>query len=124
MREECGSRGPRPHASADEACRPPQRPKRSDCFPRGIVLHKWPVKTTFDITEAQARLPKLVRSRQTVSVSSHDKTVAFIVPRARMEALLETMEILANPAAMRAIRRDQSGKGKYLPLSALDEDKG
>jgi hypothetical protein len=39
-----------------------------------------------------------------------------------MEALLETMEILANPRAMRAIRRDQSGKGKYLPLSALDED--
>jgi hypothetical protein len=27
------------------------------------------------------------------------------------------MEILANPDAMKAIRRDQSGKGKYLPLS-------
>jgi hypothetical protein len=37
------------------------------------------------------------------------------------EALLETMEILANPEAMRAIRRDQSGKGNYLPLSVLDE---
>jgi hypothetical protein len=48
-------------------------------------------------------------------------TVAFLVPRDRMEALLETMEILANPEAMRAIRRDQSGKGKYLPLSVLDE---
>ena len=50
--------------------------------------------------------------------------MAFLVPRERMEALLETMEILSNPAAMRAIRRDQSGKGKYLPLSALDEDQG
>lgn len=80
------------------------------------------MKTTFDITEAQTKLPKLMRSKHTVSVSSHDKTVAFIVPRARMEALLETMEILANPEAMRAIRRDQSGKDKYLPLSALDED--
>ena len=38
-----------------------------------------------------------------------------------MEALLETMEILANPEAMRAIRRDQSGKGKHLPLSVLEE---
>lgn len=38
-----------------------------------------------------------------------------------MEALLATMEILANPLAMRAIRLDQSGKGKYVPLSALDE---
>jgi len=80
------------------------------------------VKTTFDVAEAQARLPKLVRTKQTVSLRQNDETVAFLVPRDRMEALLETMEILANPQAMRAIRRDQSGKGKYLPLSALDED--
>jgi len=80
------------------------------------------MKTTFNILEAQARLPKLVRSRQTVSVRSADRTLAFIVPRERMEALLETMEILANPRAMRAIRRDQAGKTRYLPLSALDED--
>ena len=80
------------------------------------------MKTTFDVREAQSKLPKLVRSRQTVSLKSKDRTVAFIVPRERMEALLETMEILSNPHAMRAIRRDQSGKGRYLPLSALDED--
>jgi hypothetical protein len=79
------------------------------------------MKTTFDIAEAQARLPRLVRTKQTVSLRQDDKTVAFLVPRARMEALLETMEILANPEAMKAIRRDQAGKGKYLPLSVLDE---
>ena len=77
------------------------------------------MKTTFDILEAQARLPKLVRTKQTVSLQQDDKTVAFLVPRARMEALLETMEILAKPEAMKAIRRDQAGKGKYLPLSVL-----
>ena len=80
------------------------------------------MKTMFDIAEAQARLPKLVRARQTVSLRQGDETVAFLVPRERMEALLETMELLANPQAMRAIRRDRSGKGRYLPLSALDED--
>ena len=80
------------------------------------------MKTTFDIAEAQARLPKLVSARQTMSLRKQGETVAFLVPRERMEALLETMEILANPEAMRAIRRDQSGKGKYLPLSVLDED--
>src|SRR5437773_1247410 len=80
------------------------------------------VKTTFDIAEAQARLPKLVRAKQTLSLRQDNETVAFLVPRARMEALLETMEILANPQAMRGIRRDQSGRGKCLPLSALDED--
>jgi antitoxin YefM len=80
------------------------------------------VKTTFEIAEAQTRLPGLIRSKQTVSLSQKDKTVAFLVPRERMEALLETMEIMANPAAMRAIRRDQSGRGEYLPLSVLDEN--
>ncbi len=80
------------------------------------------MKTTFNIAEAQARLPKLVRTKQTVSLRQNDETVAFLVPRERMEALLETMEVLANPDAMKAIRRDRSGKGKYLPLSALDED--
>lgn len=80
------------------------------------------MKTTWTITEAKAKLPTLVRSKETILVQSGQKTVAFIVPRERMEALLETMEILANPAAMRAIRRDRSGKGNYLPLSALDED--
>lgn len=80
------------------------------------------MKTTLNIAEAQARLPRLVRAKQTVSLRQADETVAFLVPRDRMEALLETMEIMANPEAMRAIRRDRSGKGRYLPLSVLDED--
>jgi hypothetical protein len=39
-----------------------------------------------------------------------------------MEALLEQMEILANPEAMKAIRRARRGEAKDHPLSALDED--
>ena len=82
------------------------------------------MKTTLSVTEAQTKLLRLVQSKETITLRQREETVAFIVPRERMEALLETMEIMGNPAAMRAIRRDQAGKGKYLPLSVLDENKG
>jgi PHD/YefM family antitoxin component YafN of YafNO toxin-antitoxin module len=82
------------------------------------------MKTTVSVTRAQAGLPRLLRSGETVAVQRRDETVAYIVPKARMEALLETLEVLANPRAMKAIERDRAGKGRYLPLTALDEDEG
>jgi PHD/YefM family antitoxin component YafN of YafNO toxin-antitoxin module len=81
------------------------------------------MKTT-TLSEAQTQLPRLVRSARTVAISQRGRTTAFLVPRKRMEAILETMELLANPKAVAAVRRDRSGKAKYLPLSALDEDAG
>jgi hypothetical protein len=38
-----------------------------------------------------------------------------------MEAIAETLEILANPDAMKAIRAHRAGKMKFFPLSSLDE---
>jgi hypothetical protein len=35
--------------------------------------------------------------------------------------MLETMEIMANPEAMDAIRNYKAGKTKFLPLDSLDE---
>jgi hypothetical protein len=40
----------------------------------------------------------------------------------RMEALLETMEILANPAAMEAIRAFEACGQGYRPLSECLDD--
>ena len=39
-----------------------------------------------------------------------------------MEAIVETMEILANPSAMHALRDYKKGKSKFLPLEALDDE--
>jgi hypothetical protein len=33
-----------------------------------------------------------------------------------MEAIVETMELLANPKAMKAIGDDRAGRTKFLPL--------
>jgi hypothetical protein len=38
-----------------------------------------------------------------------------------MEAIGETMELLADPKAMSAIRKHREGKATYHDLSALDE---
>jgi hypothetical protein len=38
-----------------------------------------------------------------------------------MEAIVETLEVMADPAAMKALRRAQAGKGKYYPAGILDE---
>ena len=85
------------------------------------------MKTVVTAAEAKSHFSRLLRNveaGETIAISKRDETVAFLVPRARFEALAETMEILGNPAAMKAIRQHQAGKLSFHPLSALDEDQG
>ena len=63
-----------------------------------------------------------VKAGDTVGIYEGDEIVAYVISRDRFESIIETMEIMANPAAMKAIRRAKAGKTKYYPLSVLDED--
>ena len=56
-----------------------------------------------------------------VVITRRDKVVGYLLSPERFEAILETMEILANPEAMKAIRDAEEGKTKYHPISILDE---
>jgi len=78
---------------------------------------------TYSVTEAQAGLPSILREavEQTVIITRRDKTVGYILSPERFEAMLETMEIMANPEAMDAIRDYKAGKTKFLPLDSLNE---
>ena len=80
------------------------------------------MKTKLEIAEAQAQLPRLVRSKKTVTICRHSETVAFLLPREWMEGIFETLEVQSNPEAMKAIRRAKSGKGKYIPLEQLEKE--
>ena len=80
------------------------------------------MKAKYSISHGQAQFPTLCRRKETTPITRNGEVVAFIVPRSRMQALLEQMEILSNPEAMKAIRRAKSGKAKDHPLRALDED--
>ena len=79
---------------------------------------------TLGIKAAQDNLPRLARGQTVVGISRHSKVVGFYVPRERFEALLETMELLANPKAMKTLKADQAGQLKYQTLAAAEKNWG
>ncbi len=80
------------------------------------------MKDTLTITQGQAQFPALCRKQKTTAITRNGKVVSFIVPRQKMSDLLEQMEILANPDAMHVVKRARAGKGRFHPLSVLDEN--
>ncbi len=89
-----------------------------------FLLRIFYMKSTVSVTEAQANLPKIVRAANIVGISRHNVVEGFYIPRERFEGLLETMEILANPEAMKWIKLDKAGKLKYKALDLDDENFG
>ena len=79
---------------------------------------------TMTVTKAQSGLPKLCRSKKAVLITTHDKPVSVLLPIEDYEALIETMDLLANPKAMRTLRAAKAGKLKYRRLSLDDENLG
>ena len=82
-------------------------------------------KNTYTVTAAQSQLPSLVREAESgrpIAITRHDRTVAYLVSEERLEAIVETMELLANPAARKAIESHRAGKLRFHPLSALDRE--
>jgi PHD/YefM family antitoxin component YafN of YafNO toxin-antitoxin module len=85
------------------------------------VIRINPMQDTFTIAEAQAQLPKLCRSGKRFVIARRDKPVYVALPMADYGALVETMELLSNPAAAKTLRAAKAGKGKYRALD-LDHD--
>ena len=77
------------------------------------------MKNTLTITQGQAQFPALCRRGKTSAITRNGEVVAFIVPRPRMAALLEQMEIMGNPEAMSAIERAKAGKTADHPLDVF-----
>jgi PHD/YefM family antitoxin component YafN of YafNO toxin-antitoxin module len=79
--------------------------------------------STYSVAEAQAQLPALLRKIENdlIVITRRDKTVAYLVSARRMEAIVETLEVIADPEAMKAVRRARAGKGKYYPADVIDE---
>lgn len=82
------------------------------------------MKTTVTTTEAQANLPRLLRelpARKSLTITSHGRIAGFLISKDRMEAIIETMEILANSRAMKVVRDFEAGRSQGKDISCLDE---
>ncbi|MCZ7636295.1 MAG: type II toxin-antitoxin system Phd/YefM family antitoxin [Verrucomicrobia bacterium] len=82
------------------------------------------MKNTVTTTEAQANLPRLLRqlpAKKSLTITSHGRIAGFLVSKDRMEAIIETMEILANPEAMKAIQAFEAGHSRGKNISCLDD---
>jgi prevent-host-death family protein len=80
------------------------------------------MQSTYSISGAQAQFPAVVRAARAgrvIGVTKHNETVAFVISRDRLEGLIETKELLANPKFVKAWKEAKTGKGKYYPASAL-----
>lgn len=83
-----------------------------------------PMPDTYNMKEAQASLTKLCRSGKRFVIANRNEPVVVAMPIADFEALMETLDILGDPAAMKAIHAAQKGKSTYRQLDLNDENFG
>lgn len=82
------------------------------------------MKSTYSIKEAQSQFPSLVREAEgggMATITRHERAVAYVLGAEDLAALIETAEILANPAAMKAIADAEAGRGQVYPIEDLGE---
>ena len=58
------------------------------------------MKNTYSVAKAQANFTRILKEaeKHPIGITRHDETVAFILSRERMDAIIETLEVMANPA--------------------------
>ena len=79
---------------------------------------------TYTIREAQANLSRLCQSEKRFIIARRDKPVYVALPLAEFDALLETMELLSRPEAMKVLRAAKAGQLAYKELNLNDENFG
>jgi len=85
------------------------------------------MKTTYPVltvTQAQSQFPKLCRDGKRILITKRDKPVSVLLPIEDYEAMMETMDLLSNPKAMKLLRAAKAGKLSHKKLDLDDENFG
>ncbi len=64
---------------------------------------------------------RIAKKEGQVAITEHGETVAFILSADRVEALLDTLEVLSDEQAMKSIRAYQAGKLPLKDAECLDD---
>jgi len=77
---------------------------------------------SYTIKNAQQKFSALIKvaEEHPVTITKQGKAVAVLLSIERMEAIAETMEILADSKAMEVIRKHRKRQAIYHDVSALD----
>jgi PHD/YefM family antitoxin component YafN of YafNO toxin-antitoxin module len=102
-------------------------PQRRRCQRPVFVIYNSIMKVTdntLTVSRAQAGLPRLCNSGKSFLITNRDKPTAVLLPIADYECLIETMDLLSNPQAMKTLRAAKAGKLSYKNLDLDDENFG
>ena len=73
-----------------------------------------------NVTEAQAKLNQLI-DQDSFAISRHGKIVGIYLSRDRIEALVETMELLSKPDFVKALKNYEAGRMKLYDADELEK---
>ena len=79
---------------------------------------------TYSMKEAQAGLSKLCASGQSFVITNRKRPVVVALPVEDFEALMETLDVLADPVAIRTIQAARVGNSNYRPLDLENKNFG
>lgn len=79
---------------------------------------------TYPVAKAQANLPRILKEAEDhiIAITRRDEKVAYVVSKEQLESLVESLELMSNPEAVKAIRAARAGKTKYYPIESLEDE--
>jgi PHD/YefM family antitoxin component YafN of YafNO toxin-antitoxin module len=98
----------------------PSRNVRLTANPDALILHKIMSSSTYTISQAQAKLPRLIKE-DSFAISVHGEVKGFYLSKHRLEAMIESIELLENPEFTAALKAHRSGRAKTYTVKELDE---
>ncbi len=85
-----------------------------------MLLRRCLMDRIYSFTQAQTNLPRLIEeaaNEPSIAITRRGETVAYLLSRRRMDAIVETLDLLANPAAMTAVHDSKlSGKRRSIQV--------